>query len=177
MKPVYFHPEAEAEFRAAIGYYEGQREGLGGEYRAEIEAAVRRIQQTPTAFAQYDDRGTRRCLVRRFPYTIYFAEYLGRRRGSSKTPSGLLGRPLARRWLMVVSGAGLRPRRSADRRSPLLAAAARRTRDLRSGRGGGRRPAPNRVAPPSPPTLQNQLLPCSAWVSVPAVPPTAGLLF
>jgi hypothetical protein len=30
MKPATFHTEAEAEFRAAIAYYEGKREGLGG---------------------------------------------------------------------------------------------------------------------------------------------------
>ena len=75
MKPVIFHLEAEAEFRGAISYYESQREGLGGEYRSEIEAAVSRIQRNPAAFSPYDARGTCRCRVQRFPYTIHFVEF------------------------------------------------------------------------------------------------------
>jgi toxin ParE1/3/4 len=75
MKPAIFHPEAEAEFRGAIAYYEGQREGLGGEYRAEIEAAVGRIRRNPITFPLHDKRGTRKCRVHRFPYTVYYLEF------------------------------------------------------------------------------------------------------
>lgn len=75
MKPVFFHAEAEAEVRSAIAYYESQRLGLGGEFRTEMEATVGRIQRNPKTFSPYDDRGTRKCLLRRFPYTIYYVEF------------------------------------------------------------------------------------------------------
>jgi toxin ParE1/3/4 len=74
MKAVVFHCEAEAEVRASIAYYEGQKRKLGCEYRDEVQAAVQRIRKNPKAFAVYDDQGTRKCLVKRFPYTIHFVE-------------------------------------------------------------------------------------------------------
>ena len=74
MKPVIFHAEAEAEFRAAIAYYEQQRAGLGGEFRAAVEAAVEEIRRTPQAFAPHGNQGARKRLVRRFPYTIFYVE-------------------------------------------------------------------------------------------------------
>ena len=74
MKRVIFHAKAKAEFRAAIVYYEGQRPGLGREFREAVEAAVDRIRRTPEVFAPYGDQGARKCLVGRFPYTIFYVE-------------------------------------------------------------------------------------------------------
>lgn len=74
MKPVIVHPEAEAEFRAAVGHYDEQRAGLGGEFRAEVEAAVERIRGNPSAFAPHGEEGARKCVLRRFPYTVFFVE-------------------------------------------------------------------------------------------------------
>jgi toxin ParE1/3/4 len=74
MKPVIFHPEAEAELRAAILYYENQRSGLGADFQAEVEEGVRKIQQTPQAFSLHNDQGLRKFLVRRFPYSIFYLE-------------------------------------------------------------------------------------------------------
>jgi toxin ParE1/3/4 len=74
VKAAVFHREAEAELRAAIAYYDGQREGLGLEFQAEVEAAMARIVQTPTAFAPYGNEGLRKYVVRRFPFTIYYLE-------------------------------------------------------------------------------------------------------
>ena len=74
MKPLVFHPEARAELREAALYYEGQRAGLGGELRVEIEAALARILRNPKAFTQVDDLQRRKCLVGRFPYSIIFEE-------------------------------------------------------------------------------------------------------
>jgi toxin ParE1/3/4 len=75
VNPVVFHPDAETELRAAIAYYESRRVGLGDEFRSEIEAAVRRIQQNPAAYPTYNVQGTRKCVVRRFPYTLFFTEF------------------------------------------------------------------------------------------------------
>jgi toxin ParE1/3/4 len=74
VKPVFFHAEAEAEFRAAVAFYEGQRAGLGREFRESIEAAVERIRKTPEAFAPHGDQGVRKCLIGRFPYTVFYLE-------------------------------------------------------------------------------------------------------
>lgn len=74
MKPVIFHSEAETELRLAVSYYERQRAGLGRELRQEIEAAVARIRENPMGFTPYDEAGTRKCLIHRFPYTIFFTE-------------------------------------------------------------------------------------------------------
>ncbi len=74
MKPVVFHPEAEAELRAGIGYYEGQRQGLGAEFRDEVEAAAVRIAQSPQACPPYGGQGLRKCVLPRFPYTLFYLE-------------------------------------------------------------------------------------------------------
>ena len=78
MKSVTFDSEAEAEFRAAALYYESQRAGLGDDFVAEVEQAVQRIAQTPQAFPLHGSSGLRKCLLRRFPYTIYFLELADR---------------------------------------------------------------------------------------------------
>ena len=74
MKPVTFDSESEDEFRAAAAYYEAQRTGLGDDFAAEVEQASQRISLTPQAFPLHGSSGVRKCLLRRFPYTIYFLE-------------------------------------------------------------------------------------------------------
>ena len=74
MKPVTFDSEAEAEFRAAAVYYEGRQVGLGDDFVAEVEQAVQRIAQTPQAFPLHGSAGYRKCILRRFPYTLFFLE-------------------------------------------------------------------------------------------------------
>lgn len=74
MKPVIVDSEAEAEFRAAIEYYDEQRQGLGEEFESEVEQCINRIAQTPQAFSPYGSEGLRKCVVNRFPYTIFYLE-------------------------------------------------------------------------------------------------------
>jgi toxin ParE1/3/4 len=74
VKAVVFHPDAEAEFHAAVAWYEEQREGLGADLLAEVEKAIERIQENPHLFPRQNDLGIRKCLVRRFPYTIFYLE-------------------------------------------------------------------------------------------------------
>lgn len=74
MKPVIFHGEAEAEFRAAISYYDEQRAGLGAEFREEIEHAVGQIVGMPGLFSPYGEEGVRKYVVRRFPYSVFYLE-------------------------------------------------------------------------------------------------------
>lgn len=46
---VRFLRAARNEFREAIRYYNGQRIGLGSEFREEVRAAVQRIEEYPLA--------------------------------------------------------------------------------------------------------------------------------
>jgi len=55
----------------AATWYEAQRPGLGVEFILQLDAAIERAGQFPEGYAtQY--RETRRVLMRRFPYAIYF---------------------------------------------------------------------------------------------------------
>jgi len=62
---------AAAEIRDAVGWYQAQRQGLGGEFsravRACIDAITRNPSSYPTAFGP-----VRKALVRKFPYAIYY---------------------------------------------------------------------------------------------------------
>jgi len=74
VKPVTLHADAEVELREALDYYEGQRAGLGGEFRREFEAALQRVRENPQAYASEDDSGVRSCPLRRFPFTLVYVE-------------------------------------------------------------------------------------------------------
>ena len=66
-----FRPEAEAELLDARAWYEGERVGLGAIFAAAVETTVTAILRNPLAYPRV--RGdTRRALVRRFPYAVYF---------------------------------------------------------------------------------------------------------
>jgi len=74
MKPFAWDPEALAEVEAAAAYLEGKHEGLGQDFRHEMEAALQDIQRRPALFTAYQLEGMRRCILQRFKYTIFFAE-------------------------------------------------------------------------------------------------------
>jgi len=63
--------KAEAELTDSFNWYENQVSGLGSDYLNTVEAALAGIQRNPTAYPII--RGEiRRCLVRRFPYAIFY---------------------------------------------------------------------------------------------------------
>ena len=66
-----FRPEAEAELLDAQTWYEGGRVGLGAIFAAAVETTITAILQNPMAFPRVKGE-TRRALVRRFPYAVYF---------------------------------------------------------------------------------------------------------
>jgi hypothetical protein len=47
VKPVIFHSDAEIEIHAAVEYYEDRAPSLAMDFQAEIERAIRRIEQDP----------------------------------------------------------------------------------------------------------------------------------
>jgi len=51
VKPIDFHPDAAQEANDAVDYYDGLRPGLGDDFRADLDAALSRIQQNPQLYA------------------------------------------------------------------------------------------------------------------------------
>jgi plasmid stabilization system protein ParE len=64
-------PRAETDLREAQDWYDSQRAGLGEEFVAEIEAALRALVRDPQRYTVYY-RGFRRVFVRRFPYKLFY---------------------------------------------------------------------------------------------------------
>lgn len=88
-----FRPEAEAELLGARAWYEGERVGLGAIFAAAVETTVTAILQNPLAYPRVKG-DTRRALVRRFPYAVYFRPI-----GDEIVVLALMhGRRLPRRW-------------------------------------------------------------------------------
>jgi plasmid stabilization system protein ParE len=67
-----FHPEARAEFLAAIDYYEECAPGLGADFAIEVRSTIRNILSFPNAWPILED-DLRRSQTRRFPYGIIYA--------------------------------------------------------------------------------------------------------
>jgi plasmid stabilization system protein ParE len=68
---VEYHPQAASDLSAAVDHYNGLRPGLGDALRLEVYAAIGRICSNPRRYREID-RGMRRCLVPRFPYSVLF---------------------------------------------------------------------------------------------------------
>ena len=76
-RPLRIGREADAEMTAASRWYEGQRVGLGEEFMAAIDAALRLIESNPAVGSRppgVKDEDVRRVLVRRFPYDVVYME-------------------------------------------------------------------------------------------------------
>jgi plasmid stabilization system protein ParE len=68
---VEYHPAVEAELRAIQDYYEERSPGLRGEFIDEFERQVLQLAARPERWMVIAG-DLRRCLMRRFPYIIYF---------------------------------------------------------------------------------------------------------
>jgi plasmid stabilization system protein ParE len=67
-------PAAAADIDDAFLWYEGQRAGLGHEFLAAAQALIDSIAEHPLRYPVIR-RNTRRALLRRFPYAIYYRVY------------------------------------------------------------------------------------------------------
>jgi plasmid stabilization system protein ParE len=67
-------PAAAADLDDAFLWYEQQRPGLGHEFLAAATAAFGSILSNPELYPAVH-RGTRRALLRRFPYGVYYRIY------------------------------------------------------------------------------------------------------
>jgi hypothetical protein len=66
-----FHPEAEAEFQAAIDYYEECEPGLGCDFALEVHSTIQGIIALPSSWPAIGG-DIRRCLTRRFPFGVLY---------------------------------------------------------------------------------------------------------
>lgn len=68
---VEFHPEALEEAQAACRWYAERSRAAADAFVDELVSAVQAIQQTPERWPQHV-RGTRRYLLKRFPFLIIY---------------------------------------------------------------------------------------------------------
>ena len=71
---IVVRPAAAADIDEAFLWYEGQRLGLGHEFLAAAQTSIDGVAQHPLR-SPVIRRNTRRALLRRFPYAIYFRVY------------------------------------------------------------------------------------------------------
>jgi plasmid stabilization system protein ParE len=68
---VVFRPQAEDEAIQVRRWYETRRAGLGQEFGQAVDGLIARIATNPLAFPRAHNE-TRRAVLSRFPYAIYF---------------------------------------------------------------------------------------------------------
>ncbi len=68
---VDYHPSVESELRDIRNYYEARSPGLGARFIDEFERQVLAVAADPERWMVIKGQ-IRRCLMRRFPYVIYF---------------------------------------------------------------------------------------------------------
>ncbi len=72
IKPaVEFHPEAQAEYLAALSWYRERSPMSALRFEAEFTRSVEKIQQAPERWAWYLE-GSRRFLLHQFPFQIVY---------------------------------------------------------------------------------------------------------
>jgi toxin ParE1/3/4 len=71
VKPPIFRPAAAADVEDAYRWYEAQQTGLGEEFLAAVRVVIESMMANPELFPVVY-RETRRALLRRFPYGIYY---------------------------------------------------------------------------------------------------------
>lgn len=70
MKPIY-RPAAAADIDRAYAWYQNERDGLGEEFLDQVRATARSVVAMPEAYPLIH-RQTRRALVHRFPYALFY---------------------------------------------------------------------------------------------------------
>jgi plasmid stabilization system protein ParE len=64
-------PEAEDDLKEAYSWYEDKRQGLGHDFLLHVAAGLNFIKRSPNIHP-IEYRGTRKHLIKRFPYKIVF---------------------------------------------------------------------------------------------------------
>lgn len=71
MANVAFLPLAEADYQAALAWYQSRSQPAANGFEAAVAEAVQKIADHPELYALVDDRH-RQCLLRRYPYSLIY---------------------------------------------------------------------------------------------------------
>ena len=71
-RAIWFLDAAEDDIAATFEWYESKRVGLGGEFLYAVDVVLVSLLDFPDSCAVFY-RDTRRCLMRRFPFEIFYA--------------------------------------------------------------------------------------------------------
>jgi hypothetical protein len=74
---IVYHPEAEIELRQAVSFYGSRDESLPPLFLAAIDERIREISESPRRFPEIG-HAIRRCLLRKFPFAIFYRDYSDR---------------------------------------------------------------------------------------------------
>ncbi len=74
MTPILIRPAAAADIDEAFLWYERQQAGLGDEFLTAVQSALENVVAHPSRYPVVH-RETRRVLVHRFPYRIFYRVY------------------------------------------------------------------------------------------------------
>ena len=74
MKSLVINDEAAEELDEAISYYETKSPGIGLNLAAKVCEAFQRIQRNPQLYPFHKETNVQKCLVPRFPYTVFYLE-------------------------------------------------------------------------------------------------------
>jgi plasmid stabilization system protein ParE len=68
---ILFHPEAQAEYRAALAWYQSRSAQAASRFEAEVGRMLGLIADNPALFRRYD-ADHRYAVLRRYPYGIVY---------------------------------------------------------------------------------------------------------
>ena len=71
LRKIEYHPLAMLEIKESARWYDDQVDGLGLEFLFEVKSAESNIQKNPETWPNYEE-GTKRFLLKRFPYAIIY---------------------------------------------------------------------------------------------------------
>ncbi len=71
MADILFHPEAQAEYDAALAWYQARSPRAASRFEGEVERTLGLIGTSPEMFPNYDDKH-RFAVLRRFPYSVVY---------------------------------------------------------------------------------------------------------
>jgi plasmid stabilization system protein ParE len=74
VKPVLVRPAAATDIEDTFRWYQTQRLGLGDEFREALRSTLDQVAQNPERYPVIH-RGTRRALLKRFPYGVFYREF------------------------------------------------------------------------------------------------------
>jgi plasmid stabilization system protein ParE len=74
VKPILVRPAAAADIEDTFLWYQTQRLGLGDDFREALRFALIQIAENPQRYPVIH-RGTRRALLKRFPYGVFYREF------------------------------------------------------------------------------------------------------